>query len=588
MTWGPDRWLLYRLALREGGRAFGSALARIARRPAFLYPSPGRLLLAPQDLRTSDATIAGDIYASLFVFAGRAMSTGGRSPFEVEPPSEAWAEALLGFGWLRHLRAADSALARANARSLVDDFLVRRWPRSHMARRAPVTARRVISFLEQSPLLLGGADYPFYERLLRSIRQSVRDLEGDIRNGSRPLHRLHAAVALCYAGLCCEGFDGVFRRGTRGLDRELARQILPDGGHVGRNPQVVLDLLLDLLPLRQIYAGRGVEPPVALLHAIDRMLPFLRLLRQGDGTLAHFNGMGLTAVDHLSTVLTYDGTRGQAMRRAPQSGYERLEAGSVVVVADVGPAPRPELAAEAHAGCLAFEFSSGPYRVVVNCGAALGRGKEAQLAARSTSAHSTATLAETSSGRFLLRQGSWAERRVTRWLLRRLGPALIRGPRQTRVEREDRPEALALSASHDGYEPQFGVTHQRRWRLTADGSRLEGEDSLTHASSGAVGEVKLRFHLHPRVRASRVQDAEALTLLLANGETWQFETEGIAPALEDSVYFAATEGARRTEQIVLSVRPGERPSVRWRFERISRGERRNGALQDEDRAAPLS
>ena len=31
--------------------------------------------------------------------------------------------ALLGFGWLRHLRAADSTITRANARALVDDWI---------------------------------------------------------------------------------------------------------------------------------------------------------------------------------------------------------------------------------------------------------------------------------------------------------------------------------------------------------------------------------------------------------------------------------------------------------------------------------
>ncbi|NLH82532.1 MAG: hypothetical protein GX458_17050, partial [Phyllobacteriaceae bacterium] len=34
-----------------------------------------------------------------------------------------WARVLHGFGWLRHLRAADSAVARGNARALVDDWL---------------------------------------------------------------------------------------------------------------------------------------------------------------------------------------------------------------------------------------------------------------------------------------------------------------------------------------------------------------------------------------------------------------------------------------------------------------------------------
>ena len=35
----------------------------------------------------------------------------------------------------------------------------------------------------------------------------------------------------------------------RSLSAELDRQILPDGGHISRNPQIAVDLLLDLLPL---------------------------------------------------------------------------------------------------------------------------------------------------------------------------------------------------------------------------------------------------------------------------------------------------------------------------------------------------
>ena len=82
-----------------------------------------RLIIAPHDLRTADATRAAEIYAGRFVFAGKIVTCHGRSIFDLEPPSEDWEVALLGFGWLRHLRAADTALTRANARSLVDDWI---------------------------------------------------------------------------------------------------------------------------------------------------------------------------------------------------------------------------------------------------------------------------------------------------------------------------------------------------------------------------------------------------------------------------------------------------------------------------------
>src|SRR5579862_8162028 len=82
-----------------------------------------RLIIAPRDIRTVDPIAAEDIYAGYFALAGRAVNVHGLSPFEAPAPSPAWAEALHGFGWLRHLHAADTALSRANARALVEDWL---------------------------------------------------------------------------------------------------------------------------------------------------------------------------------------------------------------------------------------------------------------------------------------------------------------------------------------------------------------------------------------------------------------------------------------------------------------------------------
>ncbi|MFL5164331.1 MAG: heparinase, partial [Microvirga sp.] len=95
MEFGPDRWRLYRLAAREAGRAMReSAVWSLSRLSS--APAPTRLLFAPQDLRTADPTIATDIYSGFFAFSGRAITTGGRSPFAFTPPSRAWGEALYG------------------------------------------------------------------------------------------------------------------------------------------------------------------------------------------------------------------------------------------------------------------------------------------------------------------------------------------------------------------------------------------------------------------------------------------------------------------------------------------------------------
>src|SRR5687767_1353655 len=102
----------------------------------FSFGKADRLVIAPQDLRTADATRATEIYAGRFVFAGKVVICDARSPFEVAPPSEDWAVSLLGFGWLRHLRAAESGITRANARALVDEWITLNSARDPIAWRA--------------------------------------------------------------------------------------------------------------------------------------------------------------------------------------------------------------------------------------------------------------------------------------------------------------------------------------------------------------------------------------------------------------------------------------------------------------------
>ena len=110
--------------MRRGLRRATSRASNLPLLPwRMIHNKTDRLLIAPQDLRTADATRASEIYAGRFAFAGKVVICDGRSPFERKPPSEDWAVALHGFGWLRHLRAADSAITRANARALVDEWI---------------------------------------------------------------------------------------------------------------------------------------------------------------------------------------------------------------------------------------------------------------------------------------------------------------------------------------------------------------------------------------------------------------------------------------------------------------------------------
>lgn len=527
--------------------------------------TPDRLVIAPQDIRTADPTVAADIYAGHLVFGGRLVDAHGRSPFDIEPPSEAWAASLHGFGWLRHLRAADTALARANARVLVDDWITQCTPgRVPLAWHPEVTARRLLAWLAQSPLVLDPPDAGFYRRFMRSIGRQARVLSAALAGSLDGVPRLFTAIALAEVGLCAEGLGAARKAGTRILGEELRRQFLPDGGHVSRDPGVLVASLLDLLPLRQAFVARGVPVPPALMAVIDRALPLLRLFRHGDGSLALFNGMGVTEPHLLAAVLSHDDSHARPLAQAPQSGYRRLEAGTALLICDTGRPPPPPFSERAHAGTLAFEFSSGPQRLIVNCGRPSAAQPQAHEAARSTAAHSTLVLDDASSSRF-------AEGRLRRWF----GRQITAGPRQVTSQANPSAEALGFEARHDGYAERFGLLHRRKLTLAPDGTGLFGEDALepwpgsARASPEAPRPFTLRFHLHPSVRAEQLEHGKAVVLTTPDGQRWMFEAGGQDLRLEESIFFAVTEGARRTSQIAVPGLVPARSRQAWSLTRLS-------------------
>jgi uncharacterized heparinase superfamily protein len=521
-----------------------------------------RLIIAPHDLRTADATRAAEIYAGRFVFAGKIVTCHGRSVFDLEPPSEDWEVALLGFGWMRHLRAADTALTRANARALVDDWISNPAQRRTVARRADVLARRVISLLSQAPLVLSDTDGKFYRRYLRGLTREIRQLRYTTIDMPDGVPRLQAMIALCYASLCLANQARHIKNTSKKLSEELQRQILPDGGHISRNPGALIEILIDLLPLRQTFSARNIAPPPALLNAIDRMMPMLRFFRHGDGSIALFNGMSATPSDLLATLLAYDDTRGTPMASMPHSGFQRLDASATTVIVDTGAPPPASVSHEAHAGCLSFELSSGQNRIITNSGMPSTGRENWRAFARSTAAHSTVTYHDVSSCQFV-------ELSAMKRLLH--GAPIVSGPALVEASRENVANGVLLTTSHDGYVPRFGVVHRRVLLLSHDGSRLDGEDTVTPASGARVRghdrDYALRFHLHPSVKATRLSDARGVMLVLPNRDVWTFEALDDKVDLEDSVFLAGNDGPRRTAQIVIRQDLRNAGSIRWSFVR---------------------
>jgi uncharacterized heparinase superfamily protein len=544
----------------------GEILRRLRRRARIgvLHPlrfagsTPERILAAPPDIRPADADVARQFYAGRYPFAGRVIEIAG-SPFSAGAGNAAFQADLHGFSWLRHFRAAGSDLAASNARALTQEWMRQAaGTLDGIAWSPEVVATRIVSWLRHSSILVQGSELSFYRAFLRSLALQVRYLNAVAPDVAPGRARLTVRIALAFAALSLPASPARLAKASRELAREIELQVLADGGHVSRNPEAILDLLADLLPLRQTYATQAELPPSALVSAIDRMFPALRFFLHRDGSLARFNGTGPTDRRLLAAILRHDEAGGAILRAAPHSGYQRLGAGATTLVCDTGEPPPPTHAGQAHAGTLSFEFSAGDNMFVVNAGVALHAPDEWRPLSRASAAHSTAVLADESSARF-----SPSPRTAEL-----LGEPLFAGPRKVTVQRRDEAGAQSFRASHDGYVRRFGVVYERTLALNDDGSEIAAVDRFATAAGRSAQPGALRFHLHPDIAAARDADGR-IVLDASGGERWAFLIDGPQPTVEESIFFADAAGPRKALQIVVDFDTVANAEIAWRFVRLA-------------------
>jgi len=455
------------------------------------------------------------------------------------------------------LSTAGGDNARRLATNLIGQWIKRFGAYSEPVWAPHIMAQRLGAIFAHGRLVIQNSDMMWRSRLFVSLREQCRILERISREAPDGLPRLESAAVLALSGLCLDDSPKRRANGLARLEEELERQILPDGGHVSRSPEELLQAYRHVVTVMESLNTLGEEPPHILRNAHDRMAPMLRFFRHGDGALALFHGGGEADARLVAALMARDELRGQPFHHARHSGYQRLAAGRTICILDCGRAPEGAFSLEAHASANALELSSGPDRIVVNCGTGGLTNKAWNWALSATAAHSTAVVADTSAGQ-ILSSGIACDL---------LGPQLMGGPQEPTSRRSETAQGWTVDAVSDAYLAPFGIRHERQVTLSPQGLMVTGRDRLIPTHKGESLAFTVRFHIHPDVRVSRL-DGGGILLKLPGGEGWRFRTGGGVLDVEESVYLGGPL-VRRSEQLVVSGTVKNAPAeIAWVFEQI--------------------
>jgi uncharacterized heparinase superfamily protein len=259
----------------------------------------------------------------------------------------------------------------------------------------------------------------------------------------------------------------------RRLERELAVQVLADGGHYELSPSYHCQVLADLLDMARLLEAAGHAPLPALDDAVGRMRTWLGEMVLPDATLPLFNDC--EPVDPaLLALLDPTSPPDRPLAVLAHSGYVVVRSGPFHLVADVGQPGPASPPGHIHADCLGFTLHVHGEPAVVDTGTSEYGSGPRRGHERSTAAHNTVEVDGIDQTEVF---GAFRAGRRARTTLERA------------EVRDD--GSVTVTASHDGYRHLPGrPVHRRTWTVTPDTVQL-----LDHIQGDGRHQVTGRLHL---------------------------------------------------------------------------------------------
>jgi uncharacterized heparinase superfamily protein len=553
---GDDRGLslFERLNLRFQRFAWKTPLHRLRLRGRM----PLKLIAVPKDPIAGDKAAGEALLAGFFSHNGTEIPVEGLDFTTIGLPED-FTFYLQSFAWLRDLSAA--ATRERGAR--VAEGIARSWLAAHAdqisepAWRADLWGRRILFWTAYAPYILSSPDPVYRSSLLYALARGARHLERTADKALPGLPRIAAWSGVIAAALVVQGGPARLKSGEAGLTRALGLSLHDDGGLVSRSPTEQIAVVEILGQLRAVYTAARREAPEWLAESLTATVGAMLSVTLGDDALSSWQGGHMASRRRVAAAAEGAGLDAAPLRQARGWGYQRVQARTSALVFDAAPPPPPRALKGACASTLAFEFSDGANRLIVNCGGA-GDARGALPpglvhALRTTAAHSTLALGDRNSTA-IHDDGS-----------------LGKGVSEVELVRDD-TAGSRIEASHDGYAKRYGLLHERRLNLTSDGRHLTGEDRLIATGRRRRAEAipfAIRFHLAPGIEVTPTADGQG-ALLRLKGAVWQFRCRGGQLVAEDSLWIDGEARPHATLQLVVTGEtPGEGMTISWELKRAS-------------------
>ena len=512
--------------------------------------SPDRIVYSPSTyLSASLISISNDFYKITNVAPELLWKTSAEDKLKFDN--------LHSFLWLAKL---DRKNSKATTKKIIKSWIDIFFNYDPGAWEMEITAKRIIAWSSNTDITFENSDKIYKEKFFLSIIKQSNFLLKNFKSLLYAPSKIICCAAIILSGIVFKENEYNYKEGIKELEKVVKNFFDESGFPKSRNPEDVFVSLKYLVLIREWFKESQKPIPDFLNDIVIKCGNCYASLSFPNKQFPLFNGA--TEINNKDYDLFLKNLKYKFSNKNHEiAEFIKVKKKKFELLMDCGNAPPNNFAKYYQAGCLAFELVSNKQKVICNSGFGKYFSNKFSFLSRSTAAHSTLYINDTSSCSF----------QKNPFINKVYGISLLKKHKVVSKNYTDDKDFFLISASHNGYERKFGCIHKRSIKILKKEDKIFGFDEIKKTKNYLNPlNFFIRFHIYPDTKIVKTKGGNSVLISLLSGEGWLLQSERNDLRIEKNVFLGNKNKIINNETIAISgIINNEIVTINWIIEKVS-------------------
>ena len=458
-------------------------------------------------------------------------------------------EKLNNFYWFFGL---DLRSSKKKTQSIVSSWIKKNFKYNSKSWGFDLTSKRIIAWLSNHNLTYEESDIEYQKQFNAMIQKQTNHLICEINKPELLNKKIIGCAAIILVGLCYKNKNYL----SFGLNllKKISKNSLDSYGFPkSRNIKEIILYLKYFILIREWFK----ESQILIPEQIDETIYYLgqgyAFAWQNIKADILFNGNNKSNNLEFDHYLKRFGYKFKNQNRE-FGGYALLQNKKISLIMDIGSTPICKFTENYQAGALSFEIVSNGKKLMSNCGYYHNKNLKMSKISKSSAAHNTLFINDSSSCEF--------EKNNKSKLVVNNGLKIIN--KNIAFEKN----YWKINASHNGYLKKYKSIYEREIEFYPEQSKFIGTEKILNTKVNYNIKFEIRFHFEPTIKLMKTQDNKTIFIELGE-EGWKFTCDNFDINIDNGLYFGNKNSYTGNQNIFVSgISKNQNKDIRWVLTKI--------------------